>query len=395
MTGHRWWAAAALAVAGGMLAGLAAGASLDGGVVGEVRRHTERYLDVANARADGFVQASGMRARHGIHFVNPRAQLLAATLGFDLARPPMLLYVERDGIFRLAGVEYALAAPPNGGPLPAEAWHHHEASCHYRDDREWAAASAADCPLRHPASAAPFVLWHPALAVAHVWAWIDNPAGPFALDNAALAPWGGTADSHRHARTAAEAAYSTLNHHVAGALLLVIAMATWWETRRPRRFPWSAVSAPLWMAFSVYLFLSGDPEAWPLGPGTLADAFADGLVVQHKILATIPMVIGVVEMLRCAGLLRSSRWRTVVPALAMLGGATMFVHGHQGGVHLDRIFLHHAAMGVAAVTGAGALFLAQRTEAGRAALARVWPALVALIALLLLVYSEGGPDMAP
>ncbi len=378
-----------------MLAGLAAGASLDGGVVGEVRRHTERYLDVANARADGFVQAAGMREHHGIHFVNPRAQLLAATLGFDLARPPMLLYVERDGIFRLAGVEYALTAPPNAGPFPAEAWHHHEASCHYRDDREWAAASAADCPLRHPASAAPFVLWHPALAVAHVWAWIDNPAGPFALDNAALAPWGGTADSHRHARTAAEAAYSTFNHRVAGALLLVIAMATWWESRRSRRFPWSAVSAPLWMAFSVYLFLSVDPEAWPLGPGTLADAVADGLVVQHKALSLIPLVIGVVEVLRRAGLLRSSRWRAVVPALAVLGGATMFVHGHHGGVQLDRMFLHHAAMGAAAVTGAGALFLAQRTAAGRVALVRAWPALLALMALLLLVYSDGGPDMAP
>ena len=380
--------AAALTVVGGMLAGLAAGASLDDGVVAEVRRHTARYLDVVSARADGFVQAGGMQARHGIHFVNPRAQLLAATLGLDLARPPVLLYVERDGVFRLAGVEYALAAPPQAGPIPGEAWHHHEASCHYRDDREWAAARASECPLRHPASGALFVLWHPALAVAHVWAWIDNPAGPFALDNAALASWGGAADSHRHERTAAEAAYSTLNHHVAGTLLLVIAVTTWWETRRPRRLPWSAVSAPLWMAFSVYLFLSVDPEAWPLGPGTPADALADALVVQHKALAAIPMVIGVVEMLRRAGWLRSSWWRAVIPTLALLGGTAMFVHSHRGGVHLDWMFLHHAAIGAVAVIGGAALFLAQRTEAGRAVLARAWPALLALIALLLLVYSE-------
>ena len=142
------------------------------------------------------------------------------------------------------------------------------------------------------------------------------------------------------------------------------------------------------MAFSVYLFLSVDPEAWPLGPGTLADAFADGLVVQHKALAAIPMVIGVVEMLRRARLLRSSRWRAVVPVLAVLGGATLVVHGHHGGVQLDRIFLHHAAMAAAAVTDAGALFLAQRTEAGRGALVRAWPALLALVALLLLAYSE-------
>jgi hypothetical protein len=373
----------------GFLAGLAEATSLpDHGVVAEVRRHTAPYLDVARARSDGFIQAGGMRARHGIHFVNLRAQLLAATLGLDLARPPMLLYVERDGVFRLAGVEYALPEPPSAGPIPAQAWHRHEASCHYRDDREWSAARASDCPLRHPDSDAPFVLWHPSLAVAHVWAWIDNPAGPFAPDNAALAPWGGAPDRHRHDRTAAEAAYSTLNHRVAGAVLMIIALATWWETRRPRRFPWSAVSAPLWMAFSVYLFLSVDPEAWPVGPGTVADALADPLVVQHKALAAIPLLIGVVEMLRRAGWLRSRRWYAVVPALALLGGATMFVHGHHGGVQLDRMFVHHALMGLSALTGSVALILSQRSEAGRARLLRAWPILLALMALLLLVYSE-------
>jgi hypothetical protein len=232
------------------------------------------------------------------------------------------------------------------------------------------------------------VLWHPALAVAHVWAWIDNPAGPFALDNAALVPWGGTPDGHRHDRTAAEAAYSTLNHHVAGAILMVIALATWWETRIARRFPWCAVSAPLWMAFSVYLFLSVDPEAWPLGPGTIADGLADALVVQHKLLAVIPMVIGLVEMLRRAGWLRSRRWYVVVPSLGLLGGATLFVHGHHGGGHLGQMFIHHGLMGLSAVTGSVALVLAQRSETGRALLVRAWPIFLVLMALLLLVYSE-------
>jgi hypothetical protein len=383
-----WRVTAAQAAVGGMLAVLGAEAPASDGVAADVRRHTERYQDVARARADGFVQAGGMVAHHGIHFVDLGAQLRASTLGLDLARPPMLLYVERDGAFRLAGVEYALPSPPAAGPIPAGAWHRHEASCHYRDDREWSATRAADCPLRHPASDAPFVLWHPALAVAHVWAWIDNPAGPFAPDNAALAPWGGAVDGHAHSRTEAEAAYSTLNHHVAGALLLLIAIAVWWETRRPRRLPWSAVSAPLWIAFSVYLFLSVDPEAWPLGPGTVADALSDLLVVQHKALAAIPMVIGVVEVLRRTGWLRSSRWRAVVPVLALLGGATLFLHSHHGGFHLDQMFLHHAVMGAAAVTGSATLFVAQRTEAGRAVLARAWPALLALMAVLLLVYSE-------
>jgi len=98
VTGHRWRAAAVLTLVGALFAGLAAGASPDAGVVAEVRRHTERYLDVATARAEGFVQASGMRARHGIHFVDPRAQLLAATLGFDLcSRAAILRHGRRPG----------------------------------------------------------------------------------------------------------------------------------------------------------------------------------------------------------------------------------------------------------------------------------------------------------
>src|SRR5215510_8517118 len=175
-------------------------------IVAEVRRATEQYQDIARARADGFVQASGMEARHGYHFMNINGPMLTAagmaagTL--DLARPPMLLYVERDGVWTLAGVEYALPTPPRPNPLPGAEWNRHEASCHYRDYRETPAPRASECPPRHPESNEPFVLWHPAFAVAHVWAWIPNPDGPFADENPALASYGGAPrGDHRHARS--------------------------------------------------------------------------------------------------------------------------------------------------------------------------------------------------
>jgi len=89
-------------------------------VVAEVRRATARYLDIASARTDGYLQASGMEARHGYHFVQPTAQARALATGtLDLARPPVLLYVERDGVWQLAGVEYALPSAPVSSPLPA------------------------------------------------------------------------------------------------------------------------------------------------------------------------------------------------------------------------------------------------------------------------------------
>ena len=202
----------------------------------EIRRHTERYQDIARAREDGYVQASGMIRDHGNHFVNLRLQLLAISMGLDLSRPPALLYVERDGDWQLAGVEYALAqAPTAPGPIPPGRLARHEASCHYRDDEELEAPSAAACPPAHPTSGEPFVIWHPAMAVAHVWAWNPNPAGPFAPENAALAPWGGSRPSPRP--LGSRGRLLQLNHRTSGALLLLIAVTTFWETRRPAPLP--------------------------------------------------------------------------------------------------------------------------------------------------------------
>src|SRR5207302_1100067 len=174
------------------------------------------------------------------------AGIASSTL--DLARPPMLLYVERDGVWQLAGVEYALPSPPRPNPLPGAEWHRHEASCHYRDYREAPAPRAADCPTKHPESNEPFVLWHPAFAVAHVWAWIPSPDGPFSEENRALAPYGGMprAPGHPHPRSETELAYSQVTHRVAGALRRAGALA---------RSYWYAVVPTLGILAGASLFV--------------------------------------------------------------------------------------------------------------------------------------------
>src|SRR5712691_8522835 len=138
-------------------------------IVAEVRQTTARYLDIEKARDDGFVQLSGMEPRHGYHFarVDAGSLISAALTGarLDLARPPMLLYVERGGAWQLAGVEYALPARPPTNPFPGAQWHEHEASCHYRDFRELPGGRASECPAKHPVSGERFVFWHPSFAV--------------------------------------------------------------------------------------------------------------------------------------------------------------------------------------------------------------------------------------
>jgi hypothetical protein len=380
-------------VAALLLAGTAAAAAAPGpeDVLAEVRRNTSRYLDVTRAREDGYVQASGMEARHGYHFVHPGAQARAiATGAIDLQRPPVLLYVERDGVWQLVGVEYALPRPPSDNQvLPGAAWHAHEASCHYRDFRESAAPRARDCPPRHPASGAEFAMWHPTMAVAHVWAWHPNPAGVFAEENAWLAPYGGiVAPADHHARHPAEAVYSEVTHRVAGAILLTLAALTAWEVWRPRRFPWNAVSAPLWMAFGVYLIPSSDPESWPYGPQSFSQIFSDTLVLQHKLLALLPIAIGVIVALRGAGVLPARRLTRVLAALALAGGATLFVHFHEGRIHFDTIYLQHALMGSTAIAVGIALLIGSRPPTAKPWLIWAWPAFLVAMAGVLLVYRE-------
>ncbi len=360
-------------------------------IVAEVRRATARYLDINNAREDGFVQISGMELRHGYHFLNATSPVLSAaydaiTGSIDLARPPMLLYVERDGRWQLAGVEYALPRKPDPNPLPGADWHEHEASCHYRDFRELPAPSARAWPPAHPVSGERFVLWHPAMAVAHVWAWYPNPAGPFAEENAYLTPYGGAVHQagHEHARNPAEALYSQFTHRASGAFLIVLAAVIFWESRPGRRFPWNAMSAPLWLGFGVYLFISSDPEAWPYGPKSFIEIFYDPLVLQHKLFAILLLVIGTIEGLRAYGAVRA---RFLVPVLATIGGISLFIHFHDNKFHIDAIYLQHAAMGLTAVALGTTLFVARKLQAERV-VSWAWPAFLVLMATVLLLYVE-------
>jgi putative copper resistance protein D len=184
-------------------------------------------------------------------------------------------------------------------------------------------------------------------------------------------------------------AFSEVNHRVAGVFLLALAGLIVWESRGPRPFPWSALSAPLWIVLGTLLFVRSDPEAWPYGPGSVAEIVGDPLVLQHKILTLIPVAIGLVEGLQKSGRLRQVEWRYLFPGLGLFGGASLFLHFHDGGLHLSGIYLQHAVMGVTSLGVGATLLFARRGEQAGVALDRAWPALIAVLGVVLLCYSEG------
>ena len=121
-----------------------------------------------------------------------------------------------------------------------------------------------------------------------------------------------------------------------------------WPTRTP-------VAAVLWVLFGLYLFVSSDPEAWPLGPRRFAEIFEDARVVRHKLLELIPMALGLADLARRANAVSARTTAVGMALLSAVGDSALFYHDHEGGVHLDRVFLQHAAIGFAGILRAGVL----------------------------------------
>ncbi|MGA9341709.1 MAG: hypothetical protein WBV61_05180 [Rhodanobacteraceae bacterium] len=141
------------------------------GLIQATRDATARYLSVANAEADGYVQTTGCVSSPsdgamGVHYA--RLDRLGDGVS-DPAEPEVLVYEPtRYGSQRLVAAEYIILAdvwdgneahPQNAGVPP-----------------QWLGQSAnfIGFPNR-------FQL--PALYEIHVWAWKDNPAGSFANFN--------------------------------------------------------------------------------------------------------------------------------------------------------------------------------------------------------------------
>jgi hypothetical protein len=143
--------------------------------VARAREGTGRYADRAVAIADGYRRVGQDFPAMGEHWAHPGLVFAGRV---DPARPAILVYTPVAGAPRLVGVAYALplaageAPPPS--PAPPDAWHTHAGGV----DEESAALDHAD--------AGPSATARLGLAVLHVWVWLPNPAGLFAVDNWAL-----------------------------------------------------------------------------------------------------------------------------------------------------------------------------------------------------------------
>jgi len=151
------------------------------------RLATARYAtNLAAAKADGYQIITRMIPDMGWHFLNPAIQ------GFDIRKPPILVYERHGHRWQLGALEWVFTQTPATPPLPGATYGSFAAACHYTDGTFVPARVQELCPKRSPQTGARFNFWHPDLVTLHVWLWYPNPAGLYSGTNPYIRPFNHT-----------------------------------------------------------------------------------------------------------------------------------------------------------------------------------------------------------
>jgi hypothetical protein len=150
------------------------------------RLATAKYVtNLARAKANGYRIITRMIPNMGYHFMDPHVS------GFNVRRPPILVYEHRGKVWQLGALEWVFTSMPSKPPLPGAHYGVFGAACHYTDGTFVFKSSQSACPRHSPGSAAAFGFWHPRLITLHFWVWYPNPAGIYTGTNPLVAPFNG------------------------------------------------------------------------------------------------------------------------------------------------------------------------------------------------------------
>jgi hypothetical protein len=140
-------------------------------LMADARTATAKYVsDLALAQKDGYQVITPMMPGMGYHYLNPEVK------GFDVTKPPILVYLKGGTGWQLAAIEWVFPEKPAAPPLEGATYGSFAAACHFKDGTFVPAAAEKDC-AKASASGSPFNFWHPDLTTLHVWLWYHNPDG--------------------------------------------------------------------------------------------------------------------------------------------------------------------------------------------------------------------------
>ena len=190
---------------------------------------------------------------------------------------------------------------------------------------------------------------------------------------------------------------SESNHHLAGFLVLVAGLLILAEGSIRRRWAAARHVWPICFLISgAFLLVFSDTELWPFASQSWYFGLTHHMeVLQHKVFAVLLLAVGVIELQRARGILKT-RWSGwVFPLVAATGSVLLLFHDHQAGMtgpnHMElmhRIQSEHYSF---AVTGLGIALskgLAEAPFEWRPFFERLFPTLLVVLGALLLVYVE-------
>jgi hypothetical protein len=138
---------------------------------------------------------------------------------------------------------------------------------------------------------------------------------------------------------------SLFNHHLAGWMLILIAIFGVLELSPLKQYGWVRRLWPLPLIFlATCMLLRSDREH--LSDLTIANILSDPEELQHKLFALLALVIGLLELLRRTDRLKHFLWSYILYSAIIAGGVFLLFHGGQ---HSQAVHEQHLWMGGTAV----------------------------------------------
>jgi putative copper resistance protein D len=204
-------------------------------------------------------------------------------------------------------------------------------------------------------------------------------------------------DASQQSKLLADKKESEFNHHLAGLFVIlagvfILAEGTLSQRWSFLRFAWPAC----FLLTGLFLLVFSDTELWPFGP----QSWWYGLThnpedLQHKTFAVILLALGVFEVQRVRGVLKSAWARWLFPALACFGSVLLLFHEHHSGMHgaahmttMARIKAEHFNFAVTGISIGIFRGMSEVPTRWQAMFAKLWPLLMILLGVLLVLYHE-------
>ena len=191
-------------------------------------------------------------------------------------------------------------------------------------------------------------------------------------------------------RNAQDTAWSEYNHHIAGAIVLVMGILVLIE--KTGKATWARHWPLLLIVLASFLFLRSEAESWPTGSLSLADSLRDPEFIQHKAFMVLMTAFAAFEWSVRNQVMRNGWAKYVFPLICALGGMMLLTHSHSI-ANVKELLLQemtHMPLAVFAIWSGWTRWLELRLEDGRAKVIAgwLWPTFFCLTALTLLLYRE-------